>query len=194
METRHGWLARNPAAPAVLANVVFDGSYPTRREEYGFLHDALKTLAERWDQLSALDAGCGYNPAIHVAPYIAGNLGLWVEAIDTDLAHLAMQFHPNIRRTFGSLAATPFQDGTFDVVYSISTLEHCPPLVQQRFIVEAFRLLKPGGYLLLTMDEIEPDVLAGMFAPLFDVGEERPFDPDDMLSPRVSYLIARKRG
>ena len=47
-------------------------------------------------------------------------------------------------------ASTPFKDGTFAAVVSVSTIEHGVDL--PRFFSEAARILKPGGSLLVTTD------------------------------------------
>lgn len=189
MKARHGWLARNPSAPSVLAGVRFDGSFPTRREEYGFLHDHLASTPPG----VCLDAGAGFNAEIHVAPYIAAELGWHVEAVDLDLRQFALQFHRRVRRTLASIAATPFPDGVFDLVYSISTIEHVDEATRNYFVIETYRLLKPGGYVLVTTDDTPPEVVAEWFGKGFDVGDLEPFEGEH-LEPRVSYLIARKRA
>lgn len=44
----------------------------------------------------------------------------------------------------------PFADATFDGVIALSVLEHIPPI--ERAIAELYRVLKPGGRLLATID------------------------------------------
>lgn len=48
------------------------------------------------------------------------------------------------------LTRIPFPDGTFDWVTSVSVIEHIPDY--RRAIAEMFRVLRPGGRLLLTTD------------------------------------------
>jgi SAM-dependent methyltransferase len=183
---RHGWLQKNPEAPSALAGISFDGTFPTRREEYGFLHDELLKLP----QGVALDAGCGYNPSIHVAAFVAAQLGWWVEAIDLDLRQFALPWHTRARRTCCSLAATPFPDRVFNVVYCISTLEHVNEVTRSGFVAEATRLLKPEGTLILTTDATEPAEVASWFKAYFEIGELEA-EPEEQLEPKVSFLVAK---
>jgi SAM-dependent methyltransferase len=179
-------LARNSEAPSTLAGISFDGSFPTRREEYGFLHDELLKLPAG----VTLDAGTGYNPSIHVASLIAANLGFWVEAIDLDLRQFALPWHTRVRRTCCSLAATPFPDEVFDVIYCVSTLEHVNEVTRNGFVAESTRLLKPGGTLILTTDVTEPAEVAGWFSKYFEIGDLAP-EPAEQLEPQVSFLVAK---
>lgn len=48
------------------------------------------------------------------------------------------------------LTRIPFPSATFDLITSISVLEHIPAV--ERAVAEMFRVLKPGGRLLLTTD------------------------------------------
>lgn len=181
----HGWLAADDSAPSVLEHVVFDGTFPTRRQEYRYARDRLSEI----EPGLLLDAGTGCNAIIHVFPYIAANMGWRVEALDIDIRQFALPFHDSIRRSQGSIGAMPFQDRTFDAITCISTLEHVSAEARLLFEDEAFRLLKPGGALIITADEFPPEQIASWFEERFDVGPRRP-DPPEHLEPRVSFLSA----
>jgi SAM-dependent methyltransferase len=57
---------------------------------------------------------------------------------------------------FGSLFNLPVEDATYDVITSISVVEHLHH--KRHAIREALRILKPGGMLILTFDfSIEPE-------------------------------------
>jgi SAM-dependent methyltransferase len=44
-----------------------------------------------------------------------------------------------------------FPDSSFDFIYSISVFTHIPSALQDSWLNELFRILKPGGYLLFTI-------------------------------------------
>jgi SAM-dependent methyltransferase len=46
----------------------------------------------------------------------------------------------------------PIPANTYDVVYCISVIEHLPPEKRVYAVIELWRLIKPGGHLLLTLD------------------------------------------
>jgi SAM-dependent methyltransferase len=50
------------------------------------------------------------------------------------------------------VAALPFRAGSFDLIVSISTLDHLPPALLPRALGELCRALTPGGCLVLTLD------------------------------------------
>ena len=85
------------------------------------------------------------------------------------------------------LTAMPFAEGTFDVITSVSVVEHIPAV--ERALSEMYRCLKPGGRLLLTIDcsqtakpyadgvrYFSPDELDRLMAPYPVVSERRPAD------------------
>lgn len=184
----HGWLPRNPAAPAVVAGVHFEASLPTRREEYNLLFDSLRDV----EPGLALDAGTGYIPEWHVAPYILGEMGWDVLALDFDVRHLSMPPHPNIVRRMGDLSKLP-RAALYDLVICISVLEHCSAEEREAFARDVADLTQPGALLLVTADEYEPPLLAGLFAPHFDCGHFHDLAPGEQhLSPRVAYCLGRR--
>lgn len=52
---------------------------------------------------------------------------------------------------------TPFQDDEFDRVVIVDFLEHVP--TDAEFIAEAFRILRPGGELIINVPHIKPSLL-----------------------------------
>lgn len=62
---------------------------------------------------------------------------------------------PNHKMLWMDMTDLKFPDQTFDVVYSLSTYEHIP-VAEQFFkaMEETHRVMKPGGILVVTLDEI----------------------------------------
>lgn len=96
-----------------------------------------------------LDAGGGYTPLC----YILANSGVKVTNLDVWTEHL-VPFPPNLTIVNGDIAAIPFADGSFDRVFCISVLEHGED--PERMLDEMWRVLKPGGRLLVTLDVAKP--------------------------------------
>ncbi len=91
-----------------------------------------------------LDVGCGARP---YAPLAEQN---GCRYLGVDLALSAVP-PPDV---CADSARLPFHDGTFDTVLSTQVLEHVPdPFAMVR---EAARVLKPGGYLVLTAPQVWP--------------------------------------
>lgn len=81
--------------------------------------------------------------------------GLRVTAIDLSPAIVAEAAarNPGIEAVVADVRALPFPDGTFDVVFSGSTLDHFESTADiEAALVELRRVLRPGGRLILTMD------------------------------------------
>lgn len=115
-----------------------------------FHHDrlGLSSLAsERFDYVAAevtgycLDVGCGYGNRF-IKEYLNGNgkgidlfpyEGLTEENVVPDLTHF------------------PFSGETFDSVTFIANINHAPMDQRDAELAEAWRVLKPGGNIILTM-------------------------------------------
>ncbi len=115
---------------------------------------ALARLArvERGDRV--LDAGCGFGAS---ALWLAGELGARVVGIDlapsqvVGARNLAASAGPDVleRVEFrrADFCRTGFSSGTFDVVWPIESV--CHVANKGSFLTEAYRLLKPGGRLVV---------------------------------------------
>jgi SAM-dependent methyltransferase len=100
-----------------------------------------------------LDLGCAESiNAIEMA-------SLGFQVVGVDLRRLPLE-HPNFEMVQANIAKLPFPDGSFDVVVSLSTIEHVglgwytqeeQGNSDHRVIAEAARVLRPGGRFLLTV-------------------------------------------
>ena len=93
-----------------------------------------------------LDAGAGeaiYRKRFRHARYVALDFGLGEAEWDYSALDV-----------LGDLMAVPLRDGSFDLVMSISVLEHMPDPVGA--LVELARVLRPGGLLYLATDQCMP--------------------------------------
>jgi SAM-dependent methyltransferase len=105
-----------------------------------------------------LDMGCSESTcAIELA-------SLGYQVVGVDLRRLPVE-HPNFRMVQANLAELPFPDGSFDVVVCLSTIEHVglswyadvPAwTTDYKAAEEAWRVLRPGGRLVLTLPYGKP--------------------------------------
>ena len=94
------------------------------------------------------DLGCGTGAIVTaLAPYVASVIG--VDASDEMLkaAESRVASLPNIQLRRGALETLPIEDASLDAATLVLVLHHLPsPLVA---LAEAFRVLKPGGRVLI---------------------------------------------
>ncbi|MCH9023701.1 MAG: class I SAM-dependent methyltransferase [candidate division Zixibacteria bacterium] len=104
----------------------------------------------------ALDIGCGTGRI----SLLLAKLGADVTSLDLSAAmlkHLKLEAR---RRKVASRITTiessadklPLNDNLFDIVTCFGLLEHLPPVVRRKTILEAFRLLKPKGKMLAVVN------------------------------------------
>lgn len=116
--------------------------------EHIFVHTRLPAPPAR-----VLDLGCAESTcSIELA-------SLGFQVVGVDLRRLPLE-HPNFQMVKANLAELPFPDGSFDVVISLSTIEHVglgwyaegeDRATDERAAAEAWRVLRPGGRFILTV-------------------------------------------
>lgn len=121
-------------------------------------HDALENLNRVLADLAnirageaVLDAGCGMGGSCF---WLAARRAAWVTGISIVASQIADCRRYAAQRDISTIqfecadyCATPFPDASFDVVWACESLCHAED--KAAFYHEAFRLLKPGGRLVL---------------------------------------------
>lgn len=109
----------------------------------GNIHDGLKVL----------DVGCGFGGTIaHINENYSGMELSGLNLDDRQLLRAREAVRPlsdnRIEFLQGNACALPFADQSFDVVLAVECIFHFPD--RRQFFNEAYRVLKPGGYLALS--------------------------------------------
>lgn len=126
-------------------------------EDYGEAAEALCrqicAAAEVADGQHILDVGCGFGGTVASLNDTIRNAmlsGLNIDARQLQRARRLVQARAGNQIAFvqGDACALPFADRGFDRVLAVECIFHFPD--RARFFAEAFRVLKPGGYLALS--------------------------------------------
>lgn len=108
-----------------------------------------------------LDIGCGFGE--FAVAYAEEPIDMGIDLSSRDL-HVAAKTKKYKNLTLADARDLPFADNTYASVFSISTLEHIEN--PEKVLKEAYRVLKPGGILFLTLETDEVDS-ATFYRPLF---------------------------
>lgn len=108
--------------------------------------------------LSMLECGCGGNPAFFLARLFDSYTGVDFSRQGLDVAQERMA-DAGLSGSFvqAELSALPFDDNTFDAVYSAHALYHIADVgLQERALEEIMRVVKPGGRVALVLANPRP--------------------------------------
>ena len=101
--------------------------------------------------LDVLDVACGegYGSAL-LARSARSVVG--VDISGEAIAHARAEYAAvgNVRFEAASVATLPFADASFDAVVSFETIEHVDGALQEQMLRELRRVLKPGGFLVIS--------------------------------------------
>ena len=145
-----------------------------RSSEYKWPHDSLHTWSRIWEYPYVYHHLDGYlkilmhdsrrivadiGSGVTFFPFSVGRLGYHVHCLDIDAP-----CGPDIERAVAEVphqpgkvdfrlisnGSLPLEDGEVDAVYCVSVLEHIPDF--EHTVKEVFRVLKPNGLVILTID------------------------------------------
>jgi len=142
------------------------------KKDYNLIsEDFSRTRSHIWEELKflgdylisgekILDLGCG-NGRLH--ELLGGKIIDYYGVDNSDkLITIAKSKYPEGKFQVSDVLDIPFPDNFFDKVFSIAVLHHIPSDdFRIRFIKEARRVLRPGGFLILTVWNLwqKPDSL-----------------------------------
>jgi ubiquinone/menaquinone biosynthesis C-methylase UbiE len=137
---------------------------------------------------SILDVGCGTGGVTIPAKIrigINGNAAGIDPAPEMIAVALRKAKRANIEIDFrvGVIESLPFPDETFDVVTASMMMHHLPPHLQVRGLAEIWRVLKPGGRILIA-DMLRPgnSFVKRVFTLFVQHGHAMQFDIEDLLT------------
>lgn len=144
-----GWDLRHSLA---MHYGYWDEKATTFRASLRRMNEALAAFGELTQEDNILDAGCGIGGT---TLFLADALGCQVtgislsqQQVDTAKGHAATKKLQTLTRfEQADYRATPFPDETFDVVWALESAVYDPEKVD--FFKEAYRLLRPGGRLVM---------------------------------------------
>lgn len=173
----------------------------SRQWEYPFIYSRINEYLNnnKCNKACVLDAGAG----ITFFPYLLSELNavdqIVCQDIDQQLSGLYRQVNTECQQTspvlsVGELQRLQFRSNTFDIVYSISVLEHTDNYLE---IVKEFnRVLKKNGILILTFDigldgvsDISPDGAQDLLDSMNQYFQCEDYSPD-----AISSIVRESRN
>jgi SAM-dependent methyltransferase len=117
-------------------------------ENYWFRrHEVVyERLAGRCADRDVLEAGCGEGYGADLIADVARRV-IGLDYDESAVAHVRARY-PRVEMLHGNLAELPLPDAAVDVVVNFQVIEHLWD--QGQFVAECFRVLRPGGALLIS--------------------------------------------
>lgn len=126
-------------------------SWHSRPYEYKFALDRLNLFYEKKNIAGRhMDLACGaWHPGYVVFADIENIQSVTALDLDKDLLVNGID-HPKVEKVISNAESTNFESSSFDTITCISSIEHMPNW--KDVIKEAYKLLKPSGEFILTID------------------------------------------
>lgn len=128
---------------------------PQRYIEFTWTADAFKKNCKRKMSASLLELGCGNGFFLsYLSRYTNGRVtGIDMDSTLTEAGQFARALGINTRlfTFFSDASRLPFHDNTFDTVVSVSAIEHFSENKDSLAMKEIYRILKTGGFALITL-------------------------------------------
>ena len=115
--------------------------------EMHWVVNLLRSRAETGGE--CIEIGCGTN---RPTPYLLAKYYDHVTAIDLDPAIERNEKRDNLKFEVVDATRLPYSDETFDDAYSVSVIEHFELGTAADACLEVYRVLKPGGRFIITVD------------------------------------------
>lgn len=146
----------------------------------------------RFQPARVLELGAGWNR--HFDDHFGSRLEYWMMDDASDIGWSqrslerfdeaqAQRRNTHFVRGYLGGFSTELPDAAFDLVFSISVVEHVPPEHKPAFYQDMFRILKPGGWMAHSIDMFDEALNRAEFDLLRRTGFKLPARPD--LSVRV---------
>jgi SAM-dependent methyltransferase len=123
------------------------------RAKARYLLDAFSKLRSQSDNslrpLDVLDIGCGQgliHP--HLRPAQSGIKLTGIDVAGTVIEE-AKASNPDVHYDVYEGTRLPYNDRSFDIAYAIAVMHHVPPDDWESFLVEAARVVRPGGLVVI---------------------------------------------
>ncbi|HEY1575313.1 MAG TPA: methyltransferase domain-containing protein [Pseudonocardiaceae bacterium] len=100
----------------------------------------------------AVDFGCGVGRLTYaLGEHFARVVGVDVAASMIDEANAHNSVPERVRFVHNTSTALPFADNSVDLVLSIITMQHMPPSLSLRYLLDMVRITRPGGHLMFQL-------------------------------------------
>ncbi|MFA4890443.1 MAG: class I SAM-dependent methyltransferase [Candidatus Paceibacterota bacterium] len=115
-----------------------------------YLDKAIENLRREKDKIIFCDAGCGNGIYLKYLSDNYKNIELYGFDFSEEIVKIAIGNTGILNIKEGNLEEIPFEDGKFDIILCTQVIEHL--LDDKKGIMELHRVLKKGGYLIISTD------------------------------------------
>jgi ubiquinone/menaquinone biosynthesis C-methylase UbiE len=134
-----------------LAAQKYHDLFHNEMNEKEYDRNLLDSFAARFNKDPLIcDAGCG--PSAHIGKYLF-NKGIKIVGVDISekCIELAKLSNPEMKFECADICNMPFDDNSFDGLISYYSIINTPKIYMSKIFSEFRRVLKPGGYLLVSV-------------------------------------------